>query len=88
MPRLRRPMPILGVPGPDGIGRMVWSGKMPVEGTPVVTPQSSDDFAEAALPLEVTLTSGASNMLDVNVAANPGAGTGQLWNSSNIVLVA
>jgi len=42
--------PIIGEAGPDGIGHMVWSGKMPVAGTPVVTPQTSDEFAETSLP--------------------------------------
>jgi len=42
--------PILGAVGADGIGSMVWSGKMPVDGTPIVTPQTSDDFAETSLP--------------------------------------
>jgi beta-xylosidase len=42
--------PIIGAAGPDGIGRMVWSGRKPVDGAPVVAPQTSDDFSEAALP--------------------------------------
>jgi beta-xylosidase len=42
--------PIIGAVGTDGIGSMVWSGKMPVDGTPIVTPQTSDDFAETSLP--------------------------------------
>jgi beta-xylosidase len=42
--------PIIGGVGADGIGSMVWSGKMPVDGTPIVTPQTSDDFAETSLP--------------------------------------
>jgi beta-xylosidase len=37
--------PIVGKVGPDGLGHMVWSGKMPVAGTPVLTPQTSDDFS-------------------------------------------
>jgi beta-xylosidase len=36
--------PIIGKVGPDGIGSMAWSGKMPVQGTPVVNPQTSDEF--------------------------------------------
>jgi len=36
--------PILGRAGEDGIGNMVWSGRKPVQGTPIVTPQSSDEF--------------------------------------------
>ncbi|MBW4891624.1 glycoside hydrolase 43 family protein [Mucilaginibacter sp. HMF5004] len=42
--------PIIGEVGADGIGRMQWSGKMPVKGTTTVTPQSSDEFNEKALP--------------------------------------
>jgi beta-xylosidase len=42
--------PILGAVGADGVGRFVWSGKMPVAGTPVLTPQTSDEFNEASLP--------------------------------------
>jgi beta-xylosidase len=41
--------PIIGVVGADGIGSMVWSGRMPGAGSPVVTPQSSDEFATAEL---------------------------------------
>lgn len=36
--------PVIGEPGADGIGRMVWSGKMPVTGQKRVFPQTSDDF--------------------------------------------
>jgi beta-xylosidase len=42
--------PILGTVGADGIGRMAWSGKKPVAGTPIVTPQTSDDFSATQLP--------------------------------------
>jgi beta-xylosidase len=42
--------PVLGKLGADGIGSMVWSGKKPVAGTPIVMPQSSDDFHETNLP--------------------------------------
>ena len=41
--------PILGAPGADGIGNFVWSAKIPVAGTLVVTPQSSDEFSSPAL---------------------------------------
>ncbi|HEX8425266.1 glycoside hydrolase 43 family protein [Hymenobacter sp.] len=44
--------PILGEVGPDGIGRMAWSGKKPVLNTPVVTPQSSDEFNDTKLPVQ------------------------------------
>lgn len=37
--------PIIGRPAPDGIGTMVWSGRKPVPGGPVVTPQSDDEFS-------------------------------------------
>jgi len=36
--------PIIGKVGSDGIGTMVWSGRKPVPNTPVVTPQTDDDF--------------------------------------------
>lgn len=42
--------PIIGEVGPDGLGRMVWSGKKPVTGTPMVTPQTSDEFDHTNLP--------------------------------------
>jgi beta-xylosidase len=42
--------PIIGEPGPDKIGRMVWSGKKPVSTTKINAPQTSDEFNEALLP--------------------------------------
>jgi beta-xylosidase len=42
--------PIIGQVGADGIGSMAWSGKMPVAGTPIVTPQTDDEFNETNLP--------------------------------------
>jgi beta-xylosidase len=36
--------PILGEVGTDGIGKMIWSARKPVQNAPVVTPQSGDDF--------------------------------------------
>ena len=42
--------PVIGQVGTDGIGHMVWSGKMPVAGTPIVTPQANDEFNETTLP--------------------------------------
>lgn len=44
--------PILGKVGDDGVGTMVWSGKMPVSGGPVLVPQSSDDFKGPKLGLQ------------------------------------
>ena len=41
--------PIIGTPGSDGIGNFVWSGKIPVTSTAVVTPQSSDEFTSPIL---------------------------------------
>lgn len=41
--------PIIGQPGPDGIGNMIWSGVKPVEGTPRQTPQTDDDFSAVTL---------------------------------------
>ena len=37
--------PMVGAIGADGLGNMVWSGKMPVPGTSVETPQTSDEFS-------------------------------------------
>jgi beta-xylosidase len=41
--------PIIGVPGSDGIGNMVWSGKKPVDGFPITVPQSDDEFTDSIL---------------------------------------
>jgi beta-xylosidase len=41
--------PIIGKPDDKGIGHFVWSGKKPVDGTPIVTPQTSDKFDEISL---------------------------------------
>ena len=42
--------PIIGKPDDKNIGHFVWSGNKPVDGTPIVTPQTSDEFDEAVLP--------------------------------------
>jgi beta-xylosidase len=42
--------PIIGAVGADGIGSMVWSGKIPVANTAIVTPQTDDEFNETSLP--------------------------------------
>lgn len=44
--------PILGNVGEDGVGTMIWGGEKPVKGTPVVVPQSSDEFNGPALGLQ------------------------------------
>jgi len=44
--------PILGKVGDDGIGLMVWRGAKPVKNTPVVVPQSSEDFNGPKLGLQ------------------------------------
>ncbi len=41
--------PIIGQPGPDGIGNMVWSGKKPIPGQPPVSRIFSDSFDSAKL---------------------------------------
>ncbi len=41
--------PILGTVGPDGIGTMAWSGRKPVDGTPIATPQTNDEFVSTTL---------------------------------------
>jgi beta-xylosidase len=40
--------PIIGEPGPDGIGNMVWKAKKPIQG-PLIPPQTNDEFAAQAL---------------------------------------
>ena len=44
--------PIPGHVGPDGIGNMVWTAKMPVTGFPRTTLAASDDFASPTLKPE------------------------------------
>ena len=44
--------PIIGKPGTDGIGNMVWSAKKPVAGVPAAWPQTDDEFDEKALPVQ------------------------------------
>ena len=41
--------PIIGEPGADGIGNMVWSAPKPVKGTKRLTPQTDDEFSAATL---------------------------------------
>ncbi|MES1167001.1 MAG: glycoside hydrolase 43 family protein, partial [Pseudomonadota bacterium] len=41
--------PIVGEVGPDGLGRMAWSGRMPVDAQPALTPQTSDEFSGPVL---------------------------------------
>jgi beta-xylosidase len=41
--------PIIGKPGVDGIGNMVWSGPMPIAGSAPTALWASDDFHESAL---------------------------------------
>jgi beta-xylosidase len=45
----REGWPLIGAAGPDGLGHMTWFGKKPVGNTPVVTPQTSDDFKSPRL---------------------------------------
>jgi beta-xylosidase len=42
--------PVIGKLGADGIGSMVWTGKMPVKDTTKVILQTSDEFEESQLP--------------------------------------
>ncbi len=37
--------PLVGAPGPDGLGHMVWSGQLPLAGLPPEAPQTSDEFS-------------------------------------------
>jgi len=41
--------PVIGNPGADGIGSMVWSAAKPVKNSPRVTPQADDEFSAATL---------------------------------------
>ena len=41
--------PIIGEPGADGIGNMVWKANKPVKNSPRVTPQTDDEFSSATL---------------------------------------
>jgi beta-xylosidase len=41
--------PIIGKPGDDGIGNMVWSGRKPIQGMKL-TPQTDDEFSNPSLP--------------------------------------
>ena len=36
--------PIIGDVAPDGLGNMAWSGRKPLQGARIVTPQTSDEF--------------------------------------------
>ncbi len=42
--------PIIGKVESDNIGSMVWSGKIPIKNTKIITPQTSDEFNTATLP--------------------------------------
>ena len=44
--------PIIGKVGRNNIGEMVWTGRMPVADTPIVTPQTDDDFAGPKLGVQ------------------------------------
>lgn len=41
--------PVIGAPGEDGIGNMVWTARKPIAGAPVTAPQTNDDFDAQAL---------------------------------------
>lgn len=41
--------PVIGEPGPDVIGRMVWSDTIPVKNHPITNPATSDDFSDTKL---------------------------------------
>lgn len=44
--------PIIGRVGRDGIGNMVWQHKKPINGFPMVTPQTSDNFNKNMLAVQ------------------------------------
>ncbi len=41
--------PIIGTPGPDKVGTMVWSAAKPIAGQPLTAPQTSDAFDKPTL---------------------------------------
>jgi beta-xylosidase len=41
--------PVIGKVGKDSIGSMSWSGKMPINDTKIILPQTRDEFNESAL---------------------------------------
>ena len=41
--------PIIGKPGPDGIGNMVWTAKKPIAGPPAAVPKATTNSTAAAL---------------------------------------
>jgi len=44
--------PIIGQVGSDGVGSMVWSARVPVANTPIVVPQTDDDFSGPRLGVQ------------------------------------
>jgi beta-xylosidase len=44
--------PIVGQVGKDGIGTMVWAARKPVANTPIVTPQTDDEFNDPKLGVQ------------------------------------
>ncbi len=42
--------PIIGKPGADGIGNMIWSTTKPISGIAAAVPQTDDEFDETSLP--------------------------------------
>jgi beta-xylosidase len=44
--------PVLGKVGSDGIGTMVWTGRKPVQGGPLLVPQSDDNFSGPRLGVQ------------------------------------
>lgn len=44
--------PIIGKPGADGVGTMVWKEKKPIAGFPILPPQTSDEFDAKSLGVQ------------------------------------
>lgn len=44
--------PIIGSVGSDGVGTMVWSSRKPVANSPIITPQTDDDFNNPKLGVQ------------------------------------
>lgn len=41
--------PVIGEPGDDGIGNMIWRARKPIDGQPIDAPQTDDDFDTSTL---------------------------------------
>ncbi len=44
--------PVIGKPGADKIGTMVWTGKKPIKSTKIIVPQTDDEFDQTKLGVQ------------------------------------